>query len=190
MKGVILTALIIFISLLGKGQVQPIIWEENKTLAWADFRGKANDTSRFDAAAYAEICYNYAFYSLKDYQFNVEARFNKTISWSKKKNQNPALLQHEQLHFDIAQLYALRLKQDFENFVYSKNFKEEILEVFNRKKLEYKMIQHRYDEETNHSLNIEKQKEWEGFIAIELTVIKNRFQLATHKQIVISQENN
>ena len=92
--------------------------------------------------------------------FEVSANFNKNTSWCRKEYQSETLLKHEQLHFDIAELFARKLKLAFSNYSYSRNYQNEILEIFEEKKLEYHAMQRRYDEETEHSLNMFKQKEW------------------------------
>jgi hypothetical protein len=169
MKFFLVTAFIFLLSVITNAQDNSIKWEENKSLQWVDFSGKENDTSRFDAECYAEICYSYTFYDLDDFDFEVEARFDKNTSWSRKGKQSDELLKHEQLHFDIAQLFANELKHEFENFNYTKNYQQEIVELFQKKKLEYKLMQQQYDDETNHSLNKQKQKEWFDLVYTQLS---------------------
>lgn len=162
-------------------QQNTILWNERQPLQWEDFTGQVNDSSPFDAESFAEVKYNYKFNSPTDFYFDVFANFNKNISWCKKEYQSEALLKHEQLHFDIAGLYAQKLKQAFENYQYSKNFKEEIIDIFNRKKLEYHLMQTKYDDETNHSLNRERQQEWEKFIHDELSRMNLKYEYAKNK---------
>jgi len=81
-------------------------------------------------------------------------------------------LKHEQLHFDIAELFSLRLKGLFENYNYTEDFEYEIQLLFDEKKREYQLMQRQYDEETNHSRVKKKQKEWESYISSELTKMK------------------
>lgn len=116
------------------GQQEKVIWNEKQPLQWFDFAGPVNDSSSFDAESFAEVVYNYKFNSPKDFNFEVVANFNKNISWYKKEYQSQALLKHEQLHFDIAALYARKLKAAFDNYQYSKDYKNEILQIFNQKR--------------------------------------------------------
>ncbi len=165
-----------FTSMVTYGQENLIRWHENEPLQWADFTGRANDTSWFAAECFAEIGYRYKFNNFKDFQFDVFAKFNRNTSWIKKEYQSEALLKHEQLHFDIAELFSMRIKEMFENYNYTEDFETEIQLLFNKKKLEYHLMQHQYDEETNHSLNKKKQKEWEVYIANELWQMKFKQQ--------------
>jgi hypothetical protein len=172
MKKFIIIALSCILSVTTYAQENFIVWNENKHLEWNDFSGQANDTSNYDAEAFAEVSYRYSFKNTKDFHFDVVANFNKNTSWSKKEHQSQDLLKHEQLHFDIAELYARKMKEVFDNYSYTDDFAEEIIRLFNEKKAEYHALQRRYDDDTNHSLNKEKQSEWEIAIHEELSRLK------------------
>src|SRR4051812_22301937 len=98
------------ISIATYSQPNLIRWNDKEPLRWDNFAGKINDTSWFDAECFAEIRYNYKFNSLRDFQFDVFANFDQNTSWIKKEYKTEALLKHEQLHFDIAQLFSLKIK--------------------------------------------------------------------------------
>ena len=171
-------AFLCFACILSYGQENFIRWNDKEPLQWEDFGGKIKDTSWLDAECFAEIRYNYQFKSLKDFQFDVFANFDKNTSWIRKESQSEALLKHEQLHFDIAELYSLRIKEIFENYRYTKNFISEIQLIFNNKKQEYLSMQQQYDEETEHSINKKKQKEWEASVTDALRQMKSKQQIA------------
>jgi hypothetical protein len=154
------------------GQDNGIRWHENERLRWVDFDGEVNDTSVFDAECFAEIRYHYKFNDLKNFQFNVFSNFIKKASWSRKEYQTEDLLKHEQMHFDIAELFSRRMKEMFQNYNYTENYQAEIHQLFDRSKQEYHLMQQQYDEETEHSLNKIKQNEWEAYITGELTQMK------------------
>jgi hypothetical protein len=111
-----------------------ITWNDKKPLQWLDFAGPVKDSSTFDAESFAEVKFTYTFNSLYDFKFEVNATFNKNTSWYKKETQSLSLLKHEQLHFDIAELFAKKLKADFDNYAYTANFKNEIAEIFREEK--------------------------------------------------------
>lgn len=169
MRALKILILFCFSSIASFSQESVISWSPLKLLNWDDFSGKAKDTSKFDAEACAEVKYYYQFNSPHDFKFNVVASFNKNTSWCKREHASQDLLEHEQLHFDIAELYARKIKEMFENYNYSRNFSYEISRLFNQKKAEYHAMQRQYDEETNHSLNKNKQQDWEIFIQDELS---------------------
>ena len=167
------------------GQDNTLIrWNDAPPLSWNDFSGKVNDTSKYDAECFAEIRYQYRLYELGKFEFDVYAHFDKDISWSRKEKQSEALLKHEQMHFNIAQLFAKKLQSDFNTCSFTEKYEEQIQDLFAKTKQEYQAMQIRYDEETNHSLNKEKQKEWEVLIDYELAKSKLSLQLV---QIELAQ---
>ena len=174
MKQVALAAIMIVLSIYGSAQTAFIQWNEHRPLTWADFTGTEDASSMFDAESSSEITYSYTFNSLSEYTFDVKAKFLKNRSWYRQKAITPALLQHEQVHFDIAQLYATRLKQALESYRYTDNFKQEIEQVAERYKSEYQLMQKLYDEETNHSTVAAKQRQWESLIRQEINLAKQQ----------------
>lgn len=178
MKGVLLIAYVLLTHLIVYGQEDIIRWNGNERLQWNDFAGKPCDTSKFDAETFAEITYWYSSDNLKDFNFEVSANFNKMASWRRKELQCEALLKHEQLHFDIAALFAARLKKDFDTFRYTRNYRQEILNIFMKNKLEYHSMQLQYDLETNHSLNKQKQRNWEDYVTGEIGETNINSQIA------------
>ncbi|MCW3080576.1 DUF922 domain-containing protein [Segetibacter sp.] len=179
----VLIAVILFIT-TGVFAQEGIRWRDSQQLTWDDFLGKVNDTSRYDAECYAEIRYNYKFYTEGDFEFEVYASFDKNSSWSRRQKQCEALLKHEQLHFDIAELFAQKLKREFDSYSFTAtdSYDTQILELFNQKKSEYQAMQLQYDEETNHSLNKAKQKQWDDFIYLELRKLRLSLQLAQNNK--------
>lgn len=180
MKTLLLLAFISFLSLPLTAQQNTLIWTETTPLNWADFTGRIIDSSRFDAESFAEVKYDYVVNQSGEVHFKVYANFNKNTSWCRPDRRSQALLKHEQLHFDIAALYAKKLKELFDNYHYSANYQEEIRQLFNQKKAEYHAMQNKYDSETKHSLNIEMQLQWEKFISQELH--ENSKLLLAHNQ--------
>lgn len=187
MKVFVMTAFICISTILAYGQ-ESIRWNESRQLIWDDFTGTVNDTSRYDAECFAEIRYNYKVYSNSTFEFEVFASFDKNSSWSRKEMQTRALLKHEQLHFNIAQLFAEKLKKEFESCSYTVVYNSQILGLFNQTKLQYQAMQRQYDEETNHSLNKEKQKQWDDFIYLEVRKTRLSLQLAQNNKSEVSKE--
>jgi hypothetical protein len=154
-------------------QESSLLWNEQKPLSWADFSGQVKDSSAFDAEVFAEVRYKYTFYSLRDFQFEVFAIFNRNTSWSRTERRSEELLKHEQLHFDIAALHAQKLKDRFNSYNYTENFEQEIQQIFSELKEEYQAAQLKCDEETNHSVDKAKQLQWEQYVRNELIRLKS-----------------
>jgi hypothetical protein len=174
-KALLIISFVSTITIHSFAQESRIIWNKTQLLQWFDFAGHVNDTSRFDAESFAEVRFTYNFKSPTNFSFDVFANFHKNLSWCKKEYQSEDLLKHEQLHFDIAGLYSRKLKEAFETYQYSNDYKNEIQQIFNQKKIEYHLSQQQYDVETNHSLNKERQKDWEKYIHEQLNEPKFTF---------------
>jgi hypothetical protein len=177
MKLLITLLITFFTGTIAHAQDSLIVWSENRQLKWDDFTGAVKQGTHYDAEVYAEVQYRYMFKDRKHFKFYVFATFNKNTSWSRKERQSEPLLKHEQMHFDLAELYARKLQEEFEKHNYTENFAQEITAIFEPIKKEYLAMQVKCDEETNHSLNKEKQVEWEAFLQNEL--LKGKFNSST-----------
>lgn len=148
-----------------------ILWSKSRKLAWEDFQGKPDKNSKFGAGTSARIGFKYEVFD--DYIiFNFPAYFTCSLSWSKFKN-SPELLKHEQLHFDINELAARKIRQEC-NKHESKKLSESsdiIQKIYDRNHNYRDSIDNEYDSETEHGVNQSKQKEWELKIAKELAAL-------------------
>lgn len=155
----------------GSTQEPLIKWGKNVKIGWPDFKGKADLNSPFAAVSAVGIHYKYNSWSdgkIYKIRFEIFATFDKTKSWSKRRLQTESMLKHEQLHFDIGGLVAREFKKDAENRGYSRNYRNEIVEMFNRYLKSLQKLQQKYDDQTNHSKNKMKQKEWGNLVGQEL----------------------
>lgn len=70
---------------------------------------------------------------------------------------------HEQLHFEIVELFARKFRKVILETKFKRNgkkFQNEFLQIYNRIDKEKDAYQSLYDQETNFSRNELKQKEW------------------------------
>lgn len=151
-----------------------ILWNEKRPLNWTDFKARPNSSSAFVALTVASISFSVD-YDGSTISILTENSFDPKGSWSKNKNNN-ALLSHEQLHFNISELYARKLRK----VLLEKTFKsdgdrliKEVVAVYEQKIKELAKFQQRYDKETDHSVNETEQLEWEKLIAKELKLLQN-----------------
>ena len=135
-----------------------IFWNENTSLKWEDFQAKPN-IKKVAALSYCGI----QFYSCEESTrrnpvYRIRAYFMPSKSWSWSNYRYSYVLKHEQLHFDIAELYTRKIRKYFsENLVKMENAVIEYQSIFN----EYTDYQELYDEETHHGTKDHKQKDWE-----------------------------
>jgi hypothetical protein len=106
-----LLSILLLLHCTGMVNAQEIHWQKDKPLTWKDFQGMPDPNSTYAAVTNSRIKYNFN-NELKDtvykITFKLENVFYTQTSWSKKDQRNKDLLHHEQLHFDINELFTRR----------------------------------------------------------------------------------
>ena len=170
-KRVALLILVLLVSSITYSQQSIMTWKAEKPLQWEDFTGVVDSSSEFSAATSAGITYSYRYTKINNtysFKFDVAASIDKNKSWTKLNKQTPELLRHEQVHFDLAELYSRQLLEEFTSHKFTNNYKEEIKQITDTVFQELTNSQLKYDEETNHGRKEEKQQEWEAYIKRQL----------------------
>ena len=114
--------LIGFISLMSFSFVKDdfILWQENKKLKIQDFKAENKDTVKVNRqqflGAISAIRIEYSSFqrnknSVPD--FSIKTYFDPNESWMLLKNDY--VLQHEQIHFDLTELYARKMRKSVES---------------------------------------------------------------------------
>jgi hypothetical protein len=145
-----------------------LVWDENRLLNWDDFRGKPE--KRFAAASTHYDMYKTTEQKGNVVEVKVEAVFLCTKSWKKMSWCSQSVLDHEQKHFDIDELYARKLRKLIQERKYVsyenvKTVSDSLYDVIDK---EMDVYQDKYDDETDSSMNGEKQREWQKKITGEL----------------------
>jgi hypothetical protein len=144
-----------------------IVWNSDYLLKWEDFKGKPQE-SKYSAAANVGVDTEFSYQNLQ-LKLKIQAVFDKKLSWVKKKDKNDLILSHEQGHFDIAEIFARRLKIEILNAdLNEKNFQKQLSSLINKNTTELGKQQKLYDKETNHHINKIEQKKWDDWIKEEL----------------------
>lgn len=148
------------------GQDDLIHWKERAKLTWADYQGKADPNA--DAAA-STATFLGVEYNFKDGHLGyiITCSFSKSKSWGLHKNDY--ILAHEQGHFDIAEIFARQLHKKLKAYTFDKkNYQSDLRKIYEEIMAAKEAMQNKYDQETNHSINKEKQAEWQEKIGKEL----------------------
>lgn len=152
------------------GPPSTIKWSQQKKLNWSDFQGQPDRYSEMQAMTHSGIDFSYDCYR-GEFRVIIEASFDPTKSW-RKRGASDRILSHEQLHFDITELCARRMRKAFsEQADPCRMGHGQIMRIANLHFDQWKKLQQQYDIETRHSVHREKQAEWEAQIATELTVL-------------------
>ncbi len=139
-------------------------WSKNRKLTWNDFNGKPVKTMSAAALTYTDIQMNASFIDGKA-SIEVKNYFDSKLSWSKNKT-SAQLLAHEQLHFDITELYTRIIRKRLNEIVSEQTIRDGTINTESSKLLkEWRAFQLKYDEETNHGVLLDKQKAWETKVA-------------------------
>ncbi|MCW3806469.1 DUF922 domain-containing protein [Plebeiibacterium marinum] len=143
-------------------------WNEEEKLTWNDFTFASKDTCSFAKDALISVLIKYkSFYNPK-LGFSVVAVIDKKTSWTID-TISKDLLEHEQYHFDLCELYARKIRETYDSLLKTNNTNIlKYTEVFERLDEEHFLEQSRYDVETNHGADKSEQKMWETYIEEEL----------------------
>jgi len=165
-----------------------INWSKSKFLSWSDFKSELNPSAFEDA--HSTIRYRYTWtvkskdvdgkihFFIENIQLIVE--FFPLLSWVRISNANLDLLNHEQGHFDLAELLRPEITKNLQNVFVDKKFlargqTEEQQKQFARdfsniliskefEKWEKYLCkkQDEYDKQTNYGQRKEKQLEYDN----------------------------
>lgn len=155
----------------GEQDEDRIVWDPDRKLTWADFQGDPPGGGQVAALTASGI--SYSFSSMQrggemviDYE--VTASFYPSRSWYQRHLASAKILAHEQLHFDITELFARKFRARLDTTRFTENIKAEVRKIFREVNLELKVFQDRYDLETNSSRLTDRQWEWQYNIDLEL----------------------
>lgn len=155
-----------------------IAWHRGYHLAWSDFMGRP-DTSSNSTAGCAASIYVKGFRDNGLPNFLVSNSFIKKEAWTKDTT-SVILLQHEQLHFDIAEVYARKIRKSIELLRRKKINAVEAYTVEIQKLLKIRIeTDTLYDEQTSHGINGNAQSSWKKKILKELDAL-NEYAVKSH----------
>lgn len=148
-----------------------IVWSDSYKLGWNDFKGVPNDPNRKVKALTISGIYIQQIRTKGVLpKYKITARFVKSASWTKTNDEEH--LKHEQLHFDITELYARKLRKSFDSLNNAKVVvKAQYHKVSERNFAKWERYEEAYDKEVYG--NEVKQQEWIDEIAAQLATLKN-----------------
>lgn len=166
--GVLLCS-ICFIGAGFSGSSDLIEWQSHRLLKWPDFKGTAPQNSEHAAQTNSGISLDLQGTNTS-ISISVTAHFDKQKSWAKRESESDYLLNHEQLHFNITELFARKLRKKimYGKWTYSDEVNKAIQPLYDANKVEWKAFQAQYDKATNHSVDREGQEMWNGIISDSL----------------------
>ncbi|MDH6253539.1 hypothetical protein M2347_003266 [Chryseobacterium sp. H1D6B] len=157
---------------------QKIIWKEGLKLNWSNFKSNINNQRGTNVVAYTNCGWVYSVVRSTNpkspVKVKIETIFNEYQSWKDAKKINDYVLGHEQKHFDIAEVFARKLRKKVqEKIKTSGDFNKNFQNLYNKILSDYRRFQVSYDTDTNNGINEEKQAEYDVKIAEELDNLKS-----------------
>jgi len=156
----VLLAIISFLSVTydaGLNSTGTINYYPGQQLKWSDFR-----VVKYLGDASAESTTGISYDYLKvgnETKVNVYCTFSKKESFVLKGKETDYILNHEQRHFDITFIFAMKFKDQISR---TNDLSESDIElIYNRIIIEWGIFQDKYDFETEHSINISAQDIWD-----------------------------
>ncbi len=144
-----------------------IFWNENRPLRISDFKG-GTENRPFQAATYSGLkVMNPVNVWTGKTKVIVESYFNPDLSYFKQSERDSSVLAHEQLHFDITELYARKLrKQLTENCSNQYDYFEKRDSIYKSVELELSLKQDEYDSEVYSERSL--QSKWNLWVQKQL----------------------
>lgn len=147
-------------------------WRANDKLTWNNFKAAPDYSHPFAAITYSGMSYGFSADVVNGeiyVNYKVNCFFVASKSWVKRRYENDEkLLKHEQLHFDITELYTRKFREELSKMTFTKNVKTEIKALYKRITNEKVSFQEKYDLETDHSKKETAQKRWQLNVVAEL----------------------
>jgi hypothetical protein len=149
-----------------------IAWSSTRKLTWDDFKGSPKSISNNNVAA-TTYC-GFSFESNRVTMFKKVKIYTKTtfdckLSWVRPDQKERAdLLEHEQTHFDLCEVYARILRKKIEEKKLTVFNLNEANSLFKEVYGSYLERQELYEQETNYGLDRQKQIEWTIKVGQEL----------------------
>ena len=170
MRNAIFFILFLFLSAIGFSQ-EKIEWREERPLSWNDFKAEADSEISYTANTNSGISYSWNYSTATGepiLEHEVHAFFYPEKSWVKTAEMEDYLLAHEQLHFDISELHARKLRKAIENYEIGRTIRQDLKRIYNQIEKERLNMQNLFDEDTSHSENKEAEMKWRRFVQEEL----------------------
>ncbi len=143
-----------------------IVWNAEKKLEWKNFKGVMPANFLYSVNSGISLKVDYKIKKNR-FKYTVNAIFSENDSYFRNGTVTTTyILNNEQRHFDIAEIYARILRKKYSELASGEISDTEYLitELYKKFFEELKKAQVQYDSETNRSMDFEKQEYWNGRI--------------------------
>ena len=169
MKTLRLTICVLILSVIACGSFVPqdmrqedkddrILWLPDRKLTWKDFKGNPKkDRGTIRAETAGEITTDKSYWKEGTPRFDVRCYFLNNESWTI--TRDSLTLQHEQIHFDIYELFTRKIRKSFDSLNVKEVIDLKIYEkIFNMYLDKNKKYNDAYDDDVRFERS--KQEQW------------------------------
>jgi hypothetical protein len=158
----------LLLPLLNSTTGERLPWNPEHQLRWEHFKGTPDLHSQYAAMTMIDLSISQGSLQRPDaIELVISTELMQEGSWVKPDKKTSVILAHEQGHFDIAEYHARRLRKELMETAPFKGARlsEDVDAIFERIFQEKEAMQRDYDLQTDHSMKLEPQLEWEIKIA-------------------------
>lgn len=163
---------LVFISVTAQ---EKVLWKPNLQLEWKDFKGKPDTTSFYAAITSSGISFSYQLETTNgstELATEVNAYFYPKESWFVPERVNAHILEHERTHFHITEIYARKLRKALAEMPIEGAIQRKIGKIYSQIQTEHNQTQQRFDKETKHSMETDKETEWRLWVQSRMEELK------------------
>ncbi|MCJ8165092.1 DUF922 domain-containing protein [Pontibacter sp. E15-1] len=149
--------------------MEQVVWSADRRLTWDDFKAVPEAGNPHHALTAANLAVNTKC-TQNSFTYQVNCVFLPTASWTKN-TRSGKLLRHEQLHFDLTEVYARQLRKELAQLNCAnqkEKLKGTVRDVFAR----WKTAQQAFDTACAHGLNKAEERVWAANITKRLHALE------------------
>lgn len=150
---------------------EKIVWTEDYRLSWTDFKGVPSGPDEYVASTNSGVSFSFS-YTVKngrqEVNYSIRSNFYPDLSWYRPDKVSDYILAHEQMHFDISELAARKLRRALAELPRDVTFKERSDMIYNQNEADRREMQTQYDRDSDHSNNEEEEYRWRTYVAEQL----------------------
>lgn len=149
-----------------------LVWESTKPLQASDFKGEVPRFSTTAAMTSSRIHTSAKFPDRAHVIYTVTCEFDRQKSWMRPSSMDdPDLLGHEQLHFDISEYHTRLLRRELTRPMLFDDIRPRATFLRDSLSRECARWQQKYDDQTSHGTDREEQHRWKAVIIKYLTSV-------------------
>ncbi len=151
---------------------EKIVWSEDRKLSWEDFKGVPDGPPDYVASTNSGVSFSFSYKEINgvsEIDYTVRGNFYPNLSWYRPSKVSDYILEHEQMHFDISELCARKLRKALETIPQDKDFKGKAEVIYQQNEKERRELQAQYDTDSDHSNNHEEEYRWRAYVSEQLT---------------------